>query len=247
MRIWKIPDQIIRIGAIFIILLLILIVVRYLLVPKTFGKEGHYRADALIEEASKGIKYVGAEACNDCHSDIAESKASSYHKNLSCEVCHEPAVKHVENPTEIKPVKPMNREDCVKCHAYLASRPTGFPQIIEKTHNPGQACISCHDPHEPTPPETPERCSACHANIVRTKSLSPHAKLHCEDCHIVPVEHKQNPRIVKPQIPTNREACLKCHSEQAKSPAAIPRVNSSHYGKYLCWQCHYPHLPEVER
>jgi ribosomal protein S27AE len=27
----------------------------------------------------------------------------------------------------------------------------------------------------------------------------------------------------------------------------VPKVDfASHGEKYLCWQCHYPHLPEIE-
>lgn len=247
MRIWKIPDQIIRIAIIFIIMGLALVVARFFLVPKSFGKLGHYRAEALVKEANGQIKYAGAESCNECHSDIVEEKAVSFHKNLSCEGCHGPAYRHIMSPEDFKPIKPVKREDCVICHGYLASRPTGFPQIIEIVHNPDEECITCHNPHDPTPPVVPEKCSACHANIARPKSLSAHAKLKCQDCHNVPDEHRQNPRIIRLQLPTKSSTCLHCHAQEAKSAISIPRIDALHYPKYLCWQCHYPHLPEVSK
>ena len=44
----------------------------------------------------------------------------------------------------------QRRGPCLYCHTYLASRPTGFPQIIESVHNPTKPCITCHDPHKDT-------------------------------------------------------------------------------------------------
>jgi ribosomal protein S27AE len=50
-----------------------------------------------------------------------------------------------------------------------------------------------------------------------------------------------------PGKPTTRESCGRCHSPEAQSPAQSPRVDlASHGERYVCWQCHYPHLPEVQ-
>jgi hypothetical protein len=108
-----------------------------------------------------------------------------------------------------------------------------------------QQCVSCHNPHDPTPPRVPGPCSACHATIARTKSLSPHYSLDCETCHETPVEHKENPRAYLPKKPVEREFCGRCHAQDAPSPSEIPRIDlATHGGRYLCWQCHYPHNPE---
>jgi predicted CXXCH cytochrome family protein len=143
-------------------------------------------------------------------------------------------------------VVPRRRgEVCLFCHGYLPSRPTGFPQIVERTHNPTGACINCHDPHDPTPPEVPGACSACHNQIVRTKSVSHHAPLPCETCHTVPAEHRSDPRRTLAGKPSDRALCAGCHDNEAESSPEIPRIDSeTHGGQYLCWQCHYPHFPE---
>ena len=245
MRIWKIPDQVIRLAVLFIIAAVALLVARQRLVPQSFGELGHYRADAIDDNVNRELKYAGWRICVECHDDVGEVKQASYHRTLACEVCHGPSYAHTEDP-EILPLVPRKRgEACLYCHGYLESRPTGFPQIIERLHNPMKPCIECHDPHDPTPPETPESCSACHAQIARTKAISHHAPLDCETCHEAAPEHRENPRANLPKKPTDNQFCGQCHARGADSPAEIPRVDvASHGGRYLCWQCHYPHFPE---
>jgi DnaJ-class molecular chaperone len=138
------------------------------------------------------------------------------------------------------------REFCVRCHAYSPSRPTGFPQINPATHNPLKACTLCHNPHDPKPPHAPQECQACHGEIARTKALSPHVQLECTTCHTVPAEHKVEPRIVRATIPADREFCGRCHGMDAPVKGT-PKIDILMHGeKYLCWQCHYPHMPEVD-
>ncbi len=215
-------------------------------VPKTFGQFGHYRGAAVAEAEARKIHYAGREACFQCHDDKGAQLKASYHRTLACEVCHGPAADHVAEPEAHHPVIPRKRgEACLYCHAYQSSRPTGFPQIIESTHNPMQPCIDCHNPHDPKPPATPSTCAACHAEIARTKDVSRHNRLECTTCHETPPEHLVNPRAAVPKKPSQREFCGRCHAQDAKSAADIPRVDlASHGGAYVCWQCHYPHHPE---
>ncbi len=130
---------------------------------------------------------------------------------------------------------------------YLPSRPTGFPQIVADTHNPRTPCFECHEPHDPKPPETPQNCSACHATIARTKLVSHHANVDCIVCHETSEGHKIDPRDFIPPKPTTRAFCGSCHGEDADSSPRIPRVDMDSHGTgYVCWQCHYPHLPETQ-
>jgi len=113
-------------------------------------------------------------------------------------------------------------------------------------HNPMKPCFTCHNPHDPKPSRTPRECSACHGEIARTLSVSHHVQLECTTCHNVPSRHRISPRIVKPTKPSSRDFCGKCHSKDS-SYKGSPKIDlSSHGGKYVCWQCHYPHLPEAE-
>jgi hypothetical protein len=122
-------------------------------------------------ETSHPIRFAGSEICIDCH-DEANVKSAGYHRNLSCETCHGPAKEYSDNPAEFKPQVPKRREQC--------------------SH--------CHNPHNPKPPRVPYECEACHAEIARTKAVSPHVQLECTICHTTPREHKISPRTVKATI-----------------------------------------------
>ena len=240
------PEQVKRLAILVFVLVAALIIVRSILIPPGFGKYGHYRAAAVEDIISTKPHYAGHEVCAECHDDIAETKGHGYHKNVACEVCHGPAAAHAEDPGSVEIRIPRGRGYCPLCHEYLPSRPTGFPQIVAASHNPLKPCITCHNPHDPKPPQTPKECEACHATIARTKSLSHHVDVPCTRCHEVPEAHKINPRENLPSKPSSRAFCGGCHAENAPSPKGIPRIDINTHGeRYVCWQCHYPHLPEA--
>ncbi len=244
----RIPQQLLPLALLFLATMVVFIVARTLLIPDTFGDEGHYRAAAVEEMASQEIAYAGSRACGECHDGVYESKQTSHHEGVSCEVCHGPAAKHVEAPDEFTPGAPRERGYCPLCHGYNSSRPSGFPQILPQLHNPGKACITCHDPHHPLLPHAPEECSACHREIASEKAVSHHTSLACSVCHIVPQEHIATPRFVRAEKPRSNELCGQCHDEGADSPQAIPRIDlETHSERYRCWDCHYPHFPEANR
>ncbi len=252
----RFPVQLIQLGVIFAVVVVAVFLLRKQFIPASFGELGHYRTAAVASNAALEPRYAGWQECAICHFDQVEIKNKSYHRTVSCETCHGPASGHANDPIELSPVVPEGRKPCLACHGYLASRPTGFAQIIEERHNPVRACVGCHDPHDPTPPEQPQECSACHNTIARTISISHHAPLACEVCHQVPPEHKQHPRAHLPRKPFEREFCGTCHATGATPPSElhgvdltlyeIPRVDlSTHGGTFVCWQCHYQHAPEA--
>lgn len=243
---FRFPSQLIPPLILFALAGVALIVARQVLVPATFGKYGHYRAAAVDEIAAKNGSYAGYAVCIDCHDDIFQLKLLSSHKGVSCETCHGAAAAHADAPDEIKPTVPRGRNFCQLCHAYNPSRPTGFPQIIAETHNPGKACVSCHNSHSPRIKQSVEECSNCHGGIANQKAVSVHAALPCTQCHIVPDGHRVEPRVVMAGKPTTREVCGHCHNRGADSAPEIPRIDlASHGGRFVCWECHYPHFPEA--
>jgi len=243
----NIPRQIIPLILLFLVIIAAFVAARILLIPETFGEYGHYRSAAVDQVISAEMVYAGAKACAECHDDIYELKEKSRHRSVSCEVCHGPAAAHVEEPDENIPPAPRERGYCPLCHGYNPSRPSGFPQILPKLHNPGKACMSCHNSHNPILPHAPETCSACHREIASKKGVSHHALLPCSQCHVVPEEHLVNPRFALAGKPTSKELCGECHSQGADSPREIPRIDlETHGGRYLCWDCHYPHYPEAQ-
>lgn len=245
---WKrMPDQLKRVSIPIVIVIVAFVAARRLLVPSDFGIYGHYRASAVDEIASQEIKYIGHTVCIDCHDDVFEKVKMSYHRNVMCEVCHGPAAAHTEDPDGNQLQAPTQRGYCPLCHEYLPPRPTGFPQIVSDSHNPQKACIGCHDAHDPKTPDAPQECEACHAEIARTKALSHHADLACILCHETLEEHKISPRDYRPGTPVTRELCGSCHAEGAQASKDISRVDMDTHGeRYICWQCHYPHLPEAQ-
>lgn len=241
----KVPDAVIRLGVVVILLVAAVSVVLSLLPPE-LKRPDLQRAAAIRTEAARQIKYAGVPACAECHEAQYTEKSQGYHRNVSCETCHGPAKQHTKNPVDIKPPAPRDRQFCPTCHAYNASRPRGFPQINPVTHNPMQPCITCHKPHDPKPPTVPGECTACHAGIERTKAVSPHALLECTTCHVTPEQHKVTPRSVRPSKPTGREFCGQCHGKDSRVQGPPKIELATHGEKYLCWQCHYPHMPEVD-
>ncbi len=239
------PKQLTRLIIVFAVLTGGLIAARHRLLPKTFGERGHYRAAAVTAIQARPIRYAGRDACADCHEDIFKMHSQNRHQTVACEVCHGPAAAHTENPAEVKPPAPRKRTGCPLCHSYDPSRPTGFPQIDPQTHNPVKPCITCHNPHKPETPHVPGECGACHGQIARTKAVSRHALLACTDCHDTPEKHKVEPRDFHPDKPDTRAFCARCHGKDATRVTDAPRIDvNTHGGRYLCWQCHYPHLPE---
>jgi ribosomal protein S27AE len=241
----RIPEQVSRLVIVFSIFILAVALVRRFAIPPELKEKGIHRTSAIKREMSRPIHYAGSTACGDCHEDEFETKINGYHRDLSCEVCHGPAIDHTDEPEDYLPEVPQQREFCPQCHAYNLSRPTGFPQINPAVHNPLDPCVNCHDPHDPEPLETPHECVACHAQISRTKAVSPHVLLDCTTCHETPEEHKISPRVIRPSVPQTRAFCGRCHGPEAERKDT-PKIDlKSHGEKYLCWQCHYPHMPEL--
>src|SRR6266545_415219 len=219
----RIPEQVKRLAVVIAVIVAGVLVTRFYAIPRSLVSTDLHRASTIERELAKPVKLAGSE---------------------TCEGCHGPAAKHADDPTAVKPPAPRDRKFCPVCHAYDASRPTGFPQINPTVHNPLKPCIACHNPHDPVPPRTPQACSACHAQIERTKAVSSHALLACTTCHTVSEQHKRAPRTALPSKPQAREFCAKCHGKDSpqKEP---PKIDVTTHGTpYLFWQCHYPHLPE---
>ena len=242
----KLPDALVRILVVFAVFIAgTLLVVKFVIPPQYKDTDLQWK-QTTEREIAKGIKYAGAVACAECHEEIVKEKKGGYHRDLSCETCHGPAKDHTEDPDKTKPPAPRDRKFCVLCHTFNPSRPRGFPQINPVAHNPMKACFTCHDPHDPKPPVVPRECSACHGEIARTMAVSHHVQLACTTCHTAPSQHRVSPRVVKPSKPASRDFCGKCHAKESSYKGA-PKVDlASHGEKYVCWQCHYPHLPEVD-
>lgn len=142
---------------------------KQLLLPKSFGAYGHYRADAIEEEAMLSSRHGTNESCFKCHEWEAKNHSSGLHKTISCEFCHGPWADHVSlveseygvayKKTGILPVKKQDEITtlCLRCHnteikarSEEVIKTVAMPEHLEKqkvklTHN----CSQCHNVHAP--------------------------------------------------------------------------------------------------
>ena len=127
----------------------VFLVVRASVIPKDFGKYGHYRPGALGLVRSHPIGYAGQDTCVMCHDDQAKMRAAGKHAHVACEACHGPLAKHADDPGSVTPKLPEVADLCRRCHEKDAAKPKDFPQVVTAEHSGGMACNSCHQPHNP--------------------------------------------------------------------------------------------------
>lgn len=140
------------------------VILRFFLVPKSYGEEGHFRFDAIAEARSVPLTHGGRESCAGCHEDNYKQNQGSKHAAVHCEGCHEPVTRHADPSKRDGPDKgkfadmPVHKtwRLCARCHQRLQARPATFPQIevVEHVRDKGadfaeDVCFECHNPHSP--------------------------------------------------------------------------------------------------
>ncbi len=146
---FKDSAHLIRLAGVFLLGVVLFLVLRSVMVPRSFGRYGPFRGDALAEISSRPVSFAGHETCENCHPDEAALKASGAHKTVNCESCHGPLAKHADDPGTVQPVLPDVAKLCIRCHSENIAKPSGFPRVDAKEHSGGQACDTCHKPHSP--------------------------------------------------------------------------------------------------
>ena len=136
-------------AVVFLLGIVAFVALRAAVIPKSFGRYGPYRGDALKEATARPLAYAGHEACEGCHPDVLEIKSKGAHARVNCESCHGPLAKHADDPASVIPVKPDVAKLCVRCHSENIAKPSNFPQVDAKEHAQGQPCNTCHQPHSP--------------------------------------------------------------------------------------------------
>jgi hypothetical protein len=138
-----------RLAAVFLAGVVLFLVARGFLVPRSFGQYGHYRGNAIAEIAALPVSYAGHQTCEACHTDVLEVKSKGVHLGVACESCHGPLAKHADDPASVQPPKLDTAKLCVRCHEANTAKPKNFPQVASQDHSGGAACDSCHHPHSP--------------------------------------------------------------------------------------------------
>lgn len=145
---FKDAEHLLRLVLVFLAGAVLFIVVRAILVPRSFGQYGHYRGNAIAEIAAKQPVFAGHQTCESCHTDVLDVKSRGKHAGVNCEACHGALASHADDPTSVQPPKLDTLVLCVRCHAASSAKPKSFPQI-DAAHGAGLACETCHQPHNP--------------------------------------------------------------------------------------------------
>jgi len=149
MNAFKDAGHLFRLAGVFVVGILLFLLIRGFLVPKSFGQYGHYRGNAVSELSARPVNFAGHQTCEACHADVLEKKKDGKHAHVNCEACHGPLAGHADDPTSAKPAKLDTALLCPRCHEANAAKPKGFPQVASADHSTGLPCDTCHQPHSP--------------------------------------------------------------------------------------------------
>ena len=130
MKIFQDTGHLFRVAAVFLVGLAAFLVLRSVLVPHSFGRYGHYRADAITETAALPVHYAGHPVCESCHTDVLDVKSKGVHKGVACESCHGPLAAHADDPAAVTPAKLDTRVLCARCHQENLAKPKTFPRLM---------------------------------------------------------------------------------------------------------------------
>jgi DmsE family decaheme c-type cytochrome len=218
-------------------------------------------APAAAAEPVAAAEYIGSEACQACHEEIATAFGKNPHTAIEtakkygrigqgCESCHGPGSKHAEsvspddirNPAKLRPGQ--SDQTCFACHRNQRTH----SGRVSTGHAKGQVtCNQCHSIHKtPTelvarkPADVNQQCSSCHTDSA-AQFNRPHAHrlpqgaMSCVDCH-----NPHSSLITARQsrgVAINEPGCLRCHLDK-RGPFtyehAPMRLDS-------CTACHEPH------
>ncbi len=136
----------------------LILLVRYVIVPKDFGVQGesftfnYYRASNVQEWKDFPVSYLGKDVCVECHEEKGTLLESSPHAIIQCENCHGPGKDHPETENPETMIIDRSRLQCLRCHADLHYTDTSraeIPGIDPNEHNVDSECVECHDSHNP--------------------------------------------------------------------------------------------------
>ncbi len=212
--------------------------------------------------AIPGATYVGSEACKQCHEDQFQKLDATLHSRVlgergrtalqqqSCESCHGPGSKHLEdqsNPaynvrfgkSSVNTVEQRNAV-CLQCHQ--KGKRAFWQGSTHEAHD--LACTTCHTVKSPktlkaqlAAPDQLTLCKQCHAVSVAQQMNWSHmpvreGKLQCSTCHNVHGTTTEK-LIVDNSI---NENCYRCHTDK-RGPFLWEHAPV----RESCMNCHKPH------
>jgi predicted CXXCH cytochrome family protein len=206
----------------------------------------------------EGAKFVGSEACVDCHETITKPFRFAAHANLQakgtnaveigCESCHGAGSVHVDagggRGNIVNPRR--SPQICFDCHLDKRGEfnlPYHHPVLEGRV-----SCSDCHDPHKG--PGVPQMTSATFAGVdescakCHTAQRGPYVFEHeamregCTSCHAV--HGSVNNKLLTER---NQTLCLKCHFQQQNNAGQLLLGGIDHrtfVTRGTCWSagCH---------
>ena len=221
--------------------------------------------DARLPEppaSAAGATYVGDQECETCHKGQKATVDRTLHGKTvdartpavvqSCETCHGPASKHINDPEQnpMRKFRKISADEasavCTTCHT------TGEHALWAGSKHEARkvACTTCHSVHASKgvklmkEESQPKLCASCHRNIVNKLTRFNHMpvredKMMCSSCHNT--HGSANVKMLRAGT-TVDEACSSCHAEK-RGPYLwehAPVANA-------CVTCHDPHGSSNER
>ena len=197
--------------------------------------------------------YIGAEACLECHSEVAKTlgpHGSPGFGKLSdhgCESCHGPGSLHADDPDVVANRPSLKGKSADEISATCQSCHAGREQFFwsSSTHaTRGVTCTDCHSVHAPKSEDARlqasnmlEQCFSCHKNVRADLWKNSHhpvreGKISCSDCHNP--HGTQTAKMVRGD--SVNELCFTCHTEKRG-----PFIWEHAPVRESCLNCHTPH------
>ena len=203
---------------------------------------------SLSAQFMNGAEKVGDETCAECHDEVAAAFAKNIHmanpeqEGFTCESCHGPGSKHVEDGeigSIYNPKTDFNateKNPCISCH-----KDAKFESFTGSAHYElANGCSDCHTVHSKTKSMLKKQgealCISCHQDVYAKFRLTSHhpvaeGLMTCQSCHEVhggTVKHAFGD--------SKNELCVSCHSSK-EGPFVFEHapVNED------CGICHDPH------
>ena len=212
----------------------------------------------------EGAKYVGSEACADCHEDLVDSFKDTIHGRIAafetkpsmevagCEACHGPGSKHIDeedpkyiiNPAKLKPVQAS--AICARCHTGGETMDwRGSEHALNNV-----SCVKCHTIHgNKDKVAYRDKLGYRHKYVKDALLKKPEPEL-CFTCHkdIMAKTNYPNHHPIK----EGKMTCSECHNPHGS--AVEPLLRTDERKNELCYKCHadkegpfaFEHAPVVE-
>ncbi|MDG6348521.1 DmsE family decaheme c-type cytochrome [Luteimonas sp. 8-5] len=231
--------------------------------PHGFGPApGFAHAPVPINPDSPGARAVGQQVCTACHSQEADNFAHTVHSlgmqaalaadpaTATCEACHGPGSRHIEDPTAKGSIIAFTKGggstvetqtgSCLGCHS--GGQRDQWTGSVHQRND--LSCSDCHNPMARFSTDgllakqsISETCAGCHRDIRqqfnrRSHMPLPEGQMSCVDCHNP--HGTINATLLKTD--TVNETCYQCHAEK-RGPMLFEHAPV----RESCLNCHTPH------